>query len=95
MIVNRDIIWSLEAEENFNQNIDYLLEYWGTQSANDFLFEFDKTIEMIFDHPKIGTFDNKWDCYKTLVVKQITLYYNFDGNKLMLVNVWNNKKEPL
>lgn len=89
------IKWTDEAEDNLQENVSYLLSVWGLESAKDFLDELENKIEIIIKNPQIGNYDETWKCDKFLIVKQITLYYYFQNDILFIVDVWNNKKEPL
>lgn len=88
-----DIIWTEEAYKNYNQNIDYLLDVWGIPPTLNFINEVDNIIQIISDNPEIGVFDKELGFRKMLVVKQVTLFYKIENNKMVVINIWNNKKE--
>ena len=47
------VIWTPEASETFNSNIDYLIIEYGDQVASDFLNRVDEVVMRIKSNPKI------------------------------------------
>ncbi|MDY7394052.1 type II toxin-antitoxin system RelE/ParE family toxin [Aureibaculum sp. 2210JD6-5] len=89
-----EIIWTSEAKKTFKQNVNYLKKEWPLKVVEGFVDSAYDAISKIQVHPKIGRYDKVWDCYKLIVVKQITLYYQIDKNKIVLISFWNNYQKP-
>jgi plasmid stabilization system protein ParE len=47
------VIWSEQAEKDFSSILDYLLENWGTVSAQKFQTKINKQIQLISNFPKM------------------------------------------
>lgn len=55
------VIWTPEASETFNSNVDYLLTEWGDQVTYDFLSRVDEVVGNIKSNPEIYPFLSKND----------------------------------
>ena len=90
------VIWTPEASETFNSNVDYLLIEWGDQVTSDFLNRVDEVVGSIKSNPKIYPLVNKNEqIHRCVVVKQITLYYRvISSERIDLLTFWNNFQNP-
>ncbi len=90
-----EIIWTPQAEKDLERNIDYLLQDWSEKVAQSFVQSVTQTIKQISKNP--NTFQ-RYESSKirfVLIVPQITLFYEVDENKVVLLRLWNNKQDPL
>lgn len=88
------IIWTPEAKESFNLNVDFLLRDWGVQVTSDFLDRVDEVILKIQSDPKLYPPIAR-DIHRCVVVKQISLYYKIvSPQQVDLLVFWNNYKDP-
>lgn len=90
-----EIIWTLTAKSTFKNNIKYLLEDWTHKEVVSFTNEVYKKLDLLAIHPNLGRFDDDLKCNKYVIVKQITLLYLIEGDKIYLLNFWNNYKKLL
>lgn len=82
-----EVFWSDRANWEFAQNIDFLEEEWGFKSAADF----NEKIEYIKSKPtRLQFHDRKRNIQKCHVVRQVTIYYTYDGRDIYLLSVFNN-----
>ncbi len=90
------VIWTPEASETFNSNINYLLLEWGENVTSDFLDRVDDVVKSIKSNPEIYPLINKTDqIRRCVVVKQITLYYRVvSTERIDLLTFWNNFQNP-
>jgi len=91
-----NIIWTPEAKQTFNSNIEYLINEWGDQVASDFLDRVDEVISKIKSNPNLFPVINEIDSiHRCVVVKQITLYYRIiSKDEIYLMTFWNNYQNP-
>ena len=90
------IIWSVTAIKNNEKNVDFLVDEWNEKVKNNYLFELEKTIQLIRVNPKIGMEIKQIKSRKFLVVKQIYLIYKIENSKtIRIMNIWNNKRKPV
>ncbi|NPA37795.1 MAG: type II toxin-antitoxin system RelE/ParE family toxin [Chlorobi bacterium] len=90
----KKIIWSIEAEFDYDANVDYLLREWTVKEAEVFV---DKT-NSVLDKLKSGKIKcsnaHYRDLLKCVICKQITLYYREVGSdEIELVRFWNNYQD--
>jgi plasmid stabilization system protein ParE len=88
------IIWTPEAKESFDLNIDFLLSDWGVQVTSDFIDRVDEVVLKIEYNPQLyPAIDN--NLHRCVVVKQISLYYRIvSSQQVDLLVFWNNFKDP-
>lgn len=89
-----NIIWTEDAIEDVAQNIDYLEKRWTKREVS----KFSEKINAILEQLSKGNLTFKSSGYKNIfevpIVKQITLYYQIQGNNIVLVRFWNNYRDP-
>lgn len=90
------ILWTPEARQTFNSNIEYLIAEWGDQVTSDFLDRVDEVIAKIKSNPNLFPVINNVDnVHRCVVVKQITLYYRVvSSEQIYLISFWNNYQNP-
>lgn len=88
------IIWTPEATESFNSNVDFLLQEWGAQVASDFMDRVEDVVTKIQSNPKLYT-PIAHEVHRCVVVRQISLYYRIvSTHQVDLLVFWNNFKDP-
>lgn len=90
-----EIIWTQTAKSTFKSNIKYLLEDWTHKEVVNFTNEVYRKLDLLTIEPNLGRFDEDLKCNRYIIVKQITLLYTVDENKIFLLNFWNNYKKPI
>jgi len=90
------VIWTTEASEALNSNLDYLIAEWGAQVASEFLDRVDEVVDVIKSNPEIYPLINKNEqIRRCVVVKQITLYFRVvSTEEIYLLTFWNNFQNP-
>lgn len=91
----RTIHWSQTAQDDYWDNIDFLLNRWTETEATHFINE----VEQVLNILKQGKVTFKPTGYKSTyqitVVKQITLYYHINqNNEIELLRFFNNYQNP-
>lgn len=92
--MNLKVIWSPRAEEDYVENIDYLLDEWTLGVAIDFANETDRVLKIIAESPKAFQRHKKMKCHIVPITKHITLYYDVKRKEIELIRFWNNYKNP-
>ena len=88
------ITWSDKAEEDFDQNIQFLLEEWTETVVQDFTFETERVLKIISINPKAFQKHKKMKCHIVPITKHITLFYDVKRKEIELLRFWNNFKNP-
>ncbi|MDZ4845411.1 MAG: type II toxin-antitoxin system RelE/ParE family toxin [Chitinophagales bacterium] len=89
-----EVIWTEEAVNDYHQNIEYLLAEWSETVAIDFIEDVDATLELIKLLPEMFPLSDYQSVRKEVILKQISLFYRVDGEKIFLLRFWNNYKNP-
>lgn len=90
-----EIIWTLQAQDSFFKNYEFVQNYWGLNVASDFEFQTLRSIEIIKKNPQIGVYSEDFRCNVLVIVKQISLLYEIENNKIILLNFWDNRQKPI
>lgn len=88
------IIWTTEAKEDYWNNIDYLLEQFPIEVAERFVQKVDDLTQQLKNKNVTFKPTSRKNIYQITVVKQITLFYLVNDQKISLLRFWNNKKDP-
>ena len=90
----RRIVWSVEAEDDFAENIEYLLHEWTEEDAVEFIQKVGKIIETLRTDLVRYQPANYAGLFKCVVCKQIALFYRQIGTEeIELVRFWNNYRD--
>lgn len=89
------VVWTETAEKSYENNLQYLSEYWSTREIRNFMDKVDEAVMNISLNSLIGSVSEENDNYrKYLVVPQIYLYYRVTSDRIYLVSFWNNFQDP-
>ncbi len=90
------IRWSEEAEESFDDVIQYLENKWTDKEIRNFVQKANKVIRQIQDSPYQFKGSTVESVRKALVNKHVSLFYNVNekDNIIILYSFWDNRKDP-
>ena len=91
------IIWSEKARDDYFHIIDYLIEFWGKNSAKKFMSTVLHTLDIISKMPKIYPLtEYRVNLRRCIVVKQVSMYYQLNENdvEIFIVRFYDNRKNP-
>ena len=90
-----EIIWSKQANNDYWENIEYLLKEWTEKEAVNFISITEALLETIEQKPKaFKKFNYKKNIHSVPVTKEINLFYQVSRNKVELLRFWNNYRDP-
>lgn len=87
------IHWTKRASVNYLKTIIYLEEEWGLQSAKKFAGKTNSVVDILQTFPELGKPLFR-DIRTFVIVKQITLFYKVESNRLILLHFFNNYQHP-
>lgn len=91
-----DIIWSEQSLNDFNYNISYLEERFGSNEIERFIERTEHVISIIKNKPLTFQALKYKDIHFVPIVSQITLFYQVGkSNQIYLLRFWNNHQNPL
>ena len=88
------IVWTVTANLDNLDNIEYLLEEWSIKVALDYEEKIIEIENLLIRNPKIGLLDKELGLYKRLVVPQIYMLYTIIEEEIIIVRIWNNYQKP-
>lgn len=89
------IVWSKNAKQDFDNIIDYLENHWNEKAAMKFVIKTFDFIGILKSFPRIGSLQIKNKEIRGFVlVKQITIFYTFNENQLVLLKFFDNRQNP-
>lgn len=91
------IKWTYEAQETFEQNINYLEKHWGENEIRNFVKQVEQIILKIEKSPEMYSPSAKSQYVRKVTVnKYIVLYYKYypGKNEIILLTFWHNKQDP-
>ncbi len=87
------IEWSEPAKIDYWNNIKYLENNWTITEVYNFMDKVDELIILLSNNNlnfKPTAYKNT---FQVTVLKQITLYYRIENNKIELLRFWNNYQD--
>lgn len=89
------IYWSKRADSKFDQIIEFIHNEWGETVTKAFVKKVYDFLDILEEFPEIGTLENKERNIRAFViVRQLTLFYKIQDNKIILLNFFDNRMNP-
>lgn len=89
------INWTLEAEEDFKQILEFLSHNWNNKIALIFIDKVDQNIRRIQHSPKLHAKINKEkQIRKCVITEQNSLFYRIEGNVITLLRIFDTRQNP-
>ncbi|MCF8297242.1 MAG: type II toxin-antitoxin system RelE/ParE family toxin [Saprospiraceae bacterium] len=87
------IKWSKQADKTFDSIIEYLEKEWGEKVTRAFVKKTYEFFDLLIDFPEIGSIENEARNIRGFViVKQITIFYKFKGDDIIILNFYDNRQ---
>ena len=88
------VLWTEEANKNLSSIIKYLEDNWTKREIEKFLKKLNKHISIIQSQPDSFPKTNNYNVRRSVVTKQITLYYSISQDTLNIVSLFDNRQDP-
>jgi len=90
-----EINWTRQADRKFDKIIGYLLNEWNLKVTASFVKKVYDTLDTLAEFPDIGTLEHKEKEIRGFtIVKQINVFYKISGNKLIILDFFDNRQSP-
>jgi plasmid stabilization system protein ParE len=87
------ILWSKRADKKFDNILDYLSTEWGEKVTGSFVKKVYDFLDILVEFPEIGSLENaEREIRGFVIVRQITIFYKVSGNKIILLNFFDNRQ---
>ena len=88
------IVWTPEADREFERIIEYLLQEWLEKEVVQFVETTDKIIDYISEYPRMFRKTDKRNVHEALVTKHnLTVYKIFKG-RIDIITFWDTRQHP-
>ena len=82
--------WAIEAEKNFIETVDYILDNFGVDVALNFIDKVDAIIELIrINHNLFPKIEN--DLHRCVISYQSSLTYKMENGIIYIVSFYANR----
>jgi len=89
------IYWSKRADSKFDRIIEFIHNEWGETVTKAFVKKVYDFLDILEEFPEIGTLENKERNIRAFVIiRQLTLFYKIQDNKIILLNFFDNRMNP-
>src|SRR3972149_5093081 len=90
-----EVVWTEDARDDLFTILDYLNKEWSNKIAAEFYTECLIKIERLKVFPKIGSASNrKPSVRRILITKHNALYYRIEQNSILLLSIFDIRKNP-
>ncbi|WKN40742.1 type II toxin-antitoxin system RelE/ParE family toxin [Tunicatimonas pelagia] len=92
--MNREIVWSPLAQQDVEQQLDYLTREWRMQVGIDLLERIDEVLAAITSDPTTYyQVDASRQIHKFMVNKYTVLYYQVTTEAIRLITFWDGRQD--
>jgi plasmid stabilization system protein ParE len=88
-----DIFWSKRADEKFDRILEYLTAEFGERVTSAFVKKVYDFLDILVEFPEIGLLENlERNIRGFVIVRQITVFYIISGERIILLNFFDNRQ---
>ena len=89
------VYWTKRADKKLSSITDYLNREWGEVVVKNFVKILDEFLDILSEFPEIGSIENPHKNIRGfVVVKQLTLFYRMKKDKIIILNLFDNRQNP-
>ncbi len=88
------IIFSKRSKIELQKLSKYLEREFSEKVKNNFLDEFEKTVEIIKSNPNTFPKSDRNKYHKAVITKQTSIFYRFDVRIINIVSVFDTRQNP-
>jgi plasmid stabilization system protein ParE len=93
--MDREVVWNKKALESLDKIVKHIEEHGSDSAARKFIEELLQLIEKLRQYPEIGRKTKKFKTVRQYRVdKRRKLYYRKYGRKLLIVFLFDEKRDP-
>mgnify|MGYP005755335255 CR=1 FL=1 len=89
-----EIVWTSEADREFERIIEYLLKEWSENEVIEFVKTTDKIIEYISVYPRMFRKTNKRNVHEALVTEHNLMVYKVFKDRIHIITFYDTRQHP-
>lgn len=82
------------AKLSYLDVLAYLEQNWPEKVTENFIIRTEEVLGHVRNSPNLYIYSNEMQCYKSVIVKQVSLFYRVTNNKAELLVFWDNRQDP-
>jgi plasmid stabilization system protein ParE len=91
----KQIIWLKSARDSYKSIVEYLHSQWSEKVAQDFIEKVDDKLELLKIFPQLGAESDKKKGVRKLVLStHNTLIYRIKGEVIVLLSIYDSRRNP-
>ena len=90
----KEIRWTQEANDTFENVIKYLDQHWTEKETSKFILSTNKVIDFIAEYPNMFRKTTKRNVHEALITPHNLLIYKIYPNHIDLLLFWDTRKNP-
>jgi len=88
------IIWTINALEDYEKVVDYLLQEWSLSTAEEFIQTVERRTESLTNFPNLGRASTKEPFIRSIILtKHNKLYYRVSGDAIEILNIFDTRQD--
>jgi len=87
------ITWSPLARLTYLNILSYLEEEWSLKEVKSFIQRTDEVLKYISQNPLLYSYSKESDTHKSVLVKQVSLFYRVKSSNVELLIFWDNRQD--
>jgi plasmid stabilization system protein ParE len=90
-----EIIWLPQAENDFDNILDYLQKNWGDIVVDEFIYKLERILSLVSQKPTMFRRSSKMNIHQVLITKHNLLFYRIIENKIELLTFFDTRQNPV
>jgi plasmid stabilization system protein ParE len=90
----RALVFSSRSKTEINAIVDYLIDKWSVRISEKFMEKLKVNLDLIQESPELFPKSRRSNYHKCVVIKQVTIFYRFDHQKIYIVSVFDTRQNP-
>jgi plasmid stabilization system protein ParE len=90
----KELFFSSRSKTEIKAIVDYLIEEWSVGISENFLNKLRANLDLIQKSPELFPKSRSSNYHKSVVIKQVTIFYRFDHKKIYIVSVFDTRQNP-
>jgi plasmid stabilization system protein ParE len=88
------IIWTINALEDYEKVVDYLLQEWSLSTAEEFIQTVERRTESLTNFPNLGRASIKEPFIRSIILtKHNKLYYRVSEDAIEILNIFDTRQD--
>lgn len=90
----RVLVFSSRSKTEIKAIVDYLIEKWSVRISEKFIDKLKANLDLIQESPELFPKSGRSNYHKCIVIKQVTIFYRFNHQKIYIVSVFDTRQNP-